>query len=178
MDVNKRTLRHHRKVDRHDRWTSTCTIAVPGGDSYDYCSALGHAETGNILVTDGLSAKTRPQIGHGRPPADAGFSRSRERPRTMKIESLPLGRSGETELRPVGFPAAEQRHEVGIPLCPPEEGNGKDGKWGESGGRTLPNANTADTSQIASDGDGSDSNLQRAGPVQNDRVEGAYIVTI
>lgn len=134
---------------------------------------MGHTETGSILMTGGLSVETGPQPGYGHPPGAVGLCSAQEHPRAMEIGPLLLGKSGETELRLAGYPLAEQRHDAIISLCEHEEWDGKDGKWGESGRRTLPNTNTADANQIASDGCGSNSNLQRAGPVQNDRVEGA-----
>ena len=175
MDVDMGTLRHHRNVGRHDRWTSgICTIAVPGDDGHDPCSALSYAETGNTSVINGVNAMTKTNAGTGHPPAAVGFFRVRESPQTMTIESLPLGRSGKMESRLMGFPATEQRHDAGHRRCEVEEGNGKDGKRGERRSRSRPDTATyAGINSTVSGGGDSSSVSQRAGSVENDRVKGA-----
>ena len=181
VDVEEGALRHcHLKVGSCDRWKSSSTIAVPGDDGRDSRSIPGYDETGNALIAGELRAKTStnagsihsPTAGSIHSPTAVGFFRVRESPRTVTIESLALGSSGAMEPRLVGFPAAGRRDDAGNQPCEPEAGDGKDGRWGESGRRTRPSANAASVNPVAGDGGGSNSLSQRAGSVRNDRIEG------
>lgn len=164
-------LRRYRKVGRNDRWTNTGTIAVPGGDGHDYSPTLCHVEPGNILVTDGPGGRTRTKAGSIHSLTDKGFCRARESRRTT-IESLPLVEPSGMEPRLVGFPAAEHCDDVGSQPYKPETGDETYGRWGESGRRTRPNANTADSDPVASGCGGSNSLLKPARPVRGGRVKG------
>jgi len=164
MNIEEKTLRHRQKVDHHDRWTNICTIVVPGGDGHDYSPPLGTIDTGTILKTDGLSAGTGTKTGSVHLSAGVEFYRASE-------SSRALGGFSEMELRPVGFPAAD---DAGNYPCEPETRRGKGGMWGERGRWSRPNTNAADMIPITSEDSGSDSVLQSAGPFRSDRVEGVW----
>ena len=171
MGMKEKTLRRCRKVDHHDRWTGNCAIVVPRSDSYDHGLALGTVDTGTILVTDEPNAMMGTKVGSIHSSTDVEPYRVWESNWRM-IEWLPPGRSGEMEPQLlVGFPTAG---DVGDQPRESETGNGKDGKWGEGGCRTGPNASTADMIPVVSEDSGSKSLLQSAGPVRGDRAEGVF----
>lgn len=171
MSMEERILCYRRKVDGHDRWTSTYTIVVPTGDSHDYSPVLGTVDTGTISVISGPSARMGTKAGSIHSSADVEFHHAGESPRRRKIEWLLLGRSSKMEPRPVGFPVMG---DAGDQPWEPETGNGKGGKWGESGRRTRPNINinTLDLITIMNEDNSLDSQITR--PVRNDRAEGVF----
>ena len=174
VEVNERTLCHTPSIGHHDGRTDTPSVTVPGACGHNTSPALGDAETGSTLAIDRLDARAETKTERGNSPAALRFSRARKSPRT--IGSFPLGSSSEMETRVLGSPTAEQRHNAGNPRGETEEEDRGNGKRGESGKRigTI-NANDFNTDPGADDGGGSNSNVQRGGPIQNDRGEGACI---
>lgn len=178
MSTEERAMRYHSKTGHYDRWTRTCTVAPLGGDGHDGhdgSPVLAYTGTGNISETDGLNGKLGTNAGNVHSSPAVGFCRTREYPRMTTIESVPLGRFGELEPRLFEFASTEQRYDAGNWPCEPQAGGGKGGKWGKSGRRTRSNTSTADVDSIASDGRGSSLFVHRAGPVRNDRIEGACV---